>query len=102
MDREWSPGAAEATKRLRQFITQNFGELRPSLLDTATKVVRGLKAFNLSAFGFGVGFDRETDSTQQITPAVFEALLDTLAVPLASMASPRSNPQTRSTRPASP
>jgi hypothetical protein len=80
-DRDWSPAARDAVDRLRQFVTENFGgELQPNFLATATKVVKGLKAFNLSAFGFGLGFDRDVDTGQPITPAVFEALIETLSV----------------------
>jgi energy-coupling factor transporter ATP-binding protein EcfA2 len=81
-DRSWSSDAGQAVDRLRQFVRENFGELQPSMLATATKVVKGLKSFNLSAFGFGVGFDRNEEDRQPITPAVIAALIDTLEVPL--------------------
>lgn len=81
-ERVWSGEAQKAVDLLTQFVRENFGELQPSLLATATKVVRGLKSFNLSAFGFGIGIDRAEQAAQPITPAVIEALLDTLTAPL--------------------
>lgn len=82
LDRSWSSDAGSEVKRLRQFVTENFGELEPTLLKTATKVVRGLRSFNLSAFGFGVGMNRQEPEAQPITPAVIEALLSTMMAPL--------------------
>lgn len=79
-EREWGPDARNAVDRLKQFVKENFGEFQPSMLATATKVVKGLKSFNLSAFGFGVGFDRAEMAAQPITPGVIDALMDTLAV----------------------
>lgn len=81
-DRDWGPDARDDVDRLRQFVKENFGELQPSMLATATKVVKGLRSFNLSAFGFGVGFDRDQEERQPITPAVLDALVKTLAAPL--------------------
>jgi hypothetical protein len=79
---EWSDDARDCINALARFISENFGTLEPNMLSTATKVVKGLKAFNLSAFGFGVGFDRAVDSDLPLTPAVIEAILAKLVVPL--------------------
>lgn len=82
LDRSWSEHAEDSISSLRRFIQGNFGDLQPNMLTTATKVVKGLKSFNLSAFGFGVGFDKGDPGDQPITPAVISALLDLLAPPL--------------------
>src|SRR5581483_6857667 len=52
----------------------------PGLRETATSLVKGLRQFNLSAFGFGVGLQREVPEPQAITPAIVGSLYDVLAV----------------------
>jgi energy-coupling factor transporter ATP-binding protein EcfA2 len=59
MDRAWSRKTEDAIRTLRRFVTDNFGNLEPGLLKTASGLVKGLTSFNLSAFGFSVGVDRE-------------------------------------------
>jgi hypothetical protein len=87
LDREWSPSATESIGRLRQFIQENFGELEPGLLKTASGLVKGLASFNLSAFGFGVGVStREGASSLPITPALIQAIWDELKAPLSEQA----------------
>lgn len=83
LNREWPPAAQGSVDVLKQFISTNYGtELKPGLLSTATSVVKGLKSFNLSAFGFGVGLDRG-DTEQPLTPSVISALIESLRAPLA-------------------
>jgi energy-coupling factor transporter ATP-binding protein EcfA2 len=82
MEHTWSNDASESIKRLESFVRENFGTLEPNLLTTATGLLKGLHSLNLSAFGFGVGVQRNGTDSQPITPAVIAALLDTLAAPL--------------------
>lgn len=82
VDQPWSTAAEQSIGRLRRFISENFGRLEPNLVSTATKLVKGLKSFNLSAFGFGLGFDKDVPERQPLTPAVIDALLDLLRIPL--------------------
>jgi hypothetical protein len=82
MDRAWSRKTEDAIRTLRRFVTDNFGNLEPGLLKTASGPVKGLTSFNLSAFGFSVGVDREKGTPVPITPAVIQALWDTLRHPL--------------------
>lgn len=83
LNEDWLPAAEDSIRRLRQFITENFGDLEPNLISTATKVVKGLRSFNLSAFGFGAGFSRAEAERQPLTPAVIGAILDLLRPVLA-------------------
>lgn len=84
LERAWLPGAESDIDLLKKFITDNFGQLslEKNLLSTATKVVKGLPAFNLSAFGFGVGFNKDSPERQPLTPSVIDVLLDHLCNPL--------------------
>lgn len=83
IDREWSADARDSIETLSAFIESNYGRnLKPGLLSTATSVVKGLRSLNLSAFGFGLGFDRDGDHEQPMTPAVISALIETLGPPL--------------------
>ena len=44
--------------------------------------MKGLKSFNLSAFGFGLGFDKDQTERQPLTPSVISTILDLLRAPL--------------------
>lgn len=67
--------AQKALDRIRKFVINNFGENAPTPTNTVGRLLKGLNAFNLEAFGFGVGFER--DKQQQIlTPQVIDLLLD--------------------------
>jgi len=67
---------------LARFLADNYGAPLPSLRKTATSLVKGLRQFNLSAFGFGVGMQRQVPESQAITPAVVSALYDLLSAVL--------------------
>ena len=83
LDRPWSDEAGQSVQTLKGFIESNYGEnLKAGLLSTATSVVKGLRSLNLSAFGFGLGFDRDGEHDQPMTPAVIAALIETLDAPL--------------------
>jgi len=74
-ERGWNPGSSDALSKASKFLNDNFGTLNPGLLQTATSMVKGLKSFNFSAFGFGVGLARGEAEEQSLTPAVAEELL---------------------------
>lgn len=76
-DQKWTGAAKEAIDILSKFLKDNFGRVDPGLLNSATSIVKGLSSFNLSAFGFGIGFDSESDR-QIITPAILEELVTLL------------------------
>lgn len=77
---DWSPEAAKAASLLQKFLSDNFGTVDPGLMQSATSIVKGLKSFNLSAFGFGVGFAKEAPDPQLLTPAVLESLINLIGV----------------------
>lgn len=83
LEKEWSSEAAKALETAGKFLSDNFGTLSPGLVQTATSMVKGLTAFNSSAFGFGVGFDKSEPSEQALTPAVAEQLLNLAKIALA-------------------
>jgi hypothetical protein len=74
VEKDWTPAANAALGKMNQFLTDNYGTVSPGLLNTAKSLVKGLQAFNLSAFGFGMGMSR-TLPEQGLTPAVAEELL---------------------------
>lgn len=76
LDFEWAPKAATAVKTLSQFLKENYGDDAVDLSNAATKLLTGLKSFNLSAFGFGLGFSAKDGSDRLLTPAVIDKLLD--------------------------
>jgi hypothetical protein len=82
LDQKWGDEAAPSVTALRKFLTENYGTTPPGLQKTAASMVKGLKQVNLSAFGFGVGLQKEVND-QPVTPAVVRALLDLLSAPLA-------------------
>lgn len=78
--REWSPDAKEALKTLAQFLRENYGGEEVDLKNAATKLLTGLKNFNLSAFGFGIGYGTHEAEQRLLTPAVIDRLLDLIGV----------------------
>jgi hypothetical protein len=80
LEMDWSRDSNKSLGVLRKFLGDNFGTISPGLTRTASKVVRGLKSFNISAFGFGAGMQRDL-SESTLTPAVVEELLDLLRAP---------------------
>jgi hypothetical protein len=74
IDESWSGEAKTAMETLRKFLQDNFGDIDPGFLKSASSILKGLNSFNLSAFGFGVGVDRER-ADQTLTPAVIERLV---------------------------
>ncbi|MCA1789046.1 MAG: hypothetical protein LC667_04070 [Thioalkalivibrio sp.] len=69
-----SEEAHNAVRALRHFIESNFGGLQTSLTKSATKLLKGIRSFNLEAFGFGVGIERDRVD-QPLTPMVIDELL---------------------------
>lgn len=65
----------EALARIRAFVTNNFGGDVPSPTSTARRLLKGFGAFNLEAFGFGIGFERQRQE-QALTPQIIDLLLD--------------------------
>jgi hypothetical protein len=74
LDKDWTPASETALATAGKFLSDNFGTISPGLVQTATSMVKGLKSFNFSAFGFGLGFNKET-AEQALTPAIAEELL---------------------------
>lgn len=64
-----------ALQKIRSFVGTNFGEDSPTPTITAKRLLKGLSAFNLEAFGFGVGFERAKQE-QPLTPQIIDLLLD--------------------------
>jgi hypothetical protein len=83
LERGWDSETSPAIESLRKFVEENYGTTQPGFLQTATSVLKGLKQFNFSAFGFGVGLQRDLES-QPMTPTVVQALLGVLERPLAA------------------
>lgn len=73
-----SADALAALKRLKQFVKENYGETSPSLLETAGQLLKGIKSFNVSAFGFGAGINRAAEE-QTITPQIIDSMLAAIA-----------------------
>ncbi len=73
-----SEPAIEALKRLKQFVKENYGDAAPSLIKTAGQLLKGIKSFNVSAFGFGAGLTRATEE-QPVTPQIIESILAAIA-----------------------
>lgn len=70
---DWTGDAKSAIAVLRNFLNDNFGEINPGLLKSATSIIKGISSFNLTAFGFGVGIDSGREQ-QPITPSIIEEL----------------------------
>ncbi|WP_313603794.1 P-loop ATPase, Sll1717 family [Comamonas jiangduensis] len=73
-----SAQAVEALKRLKQFVQENYGDAAPSLVKTAGQLLKGIRSFNVSAFGFGAGLTRAAED-QPITPQIIESVLAAIA-----------------------
>ncbi len=67
----------KALETIRSFVTSNFGGDTPTPTNTAKRLLKGLGAFNLEAFGFGVGFERDKQE-QALTPQIIDLLLDAM------------------------
>jgi hypothetical protein len=80
-DIDWSLPAEGALDRLRKFMSDNYGDFRPDLLRTARSLIKGVRSFNLTAFGFGVGAARDIDAIT-VTPAAIDALFELLNIVL--------------------
>ncbi len=75
-NREWGDDADKAIKTLGQFLRENYGGETVDLKNAATKLLTGLKSFNLSAFGFGLGYSGKDDASERLlTPQVIDQLL---------------------------
>jgi len=74
-----SPKAEASLRIIKKFVGDNFGETRPSMMITAGKLIKGIKSFNLSAFGFGAGMTRDIPEQAQ-TPQIIEALYDQIYI----------------------
>lgn len=70
--------ALSALKRLKQFVKENYGDTTPSLGRTAGQLLKGIRSFNVSAFGFGAGMSRVSDE-QPITPQIIDSILAAIA-----------------------
>lgn len=70
--------AMDALRRLKQFVRENYGDAAPSLVKTAGQLLKGIKSFNVSAFGFGAGLSRTTEE-QPVTPQIIESILAAIA-----------------------
>lgn len=65
----------EAIRKIEKFLSSNFGAEAPTPTSTARRLLKGLSSFNIEAFGFGVGFEREKQE-QNLTPEIIDQLLD--------------------------
>lgn len=68
-------GAKKALDRIRAFVEKNFGGAAPTPAGTARRLLQGVGAFNLEAFGFGIGFEKDKQE-QPLTPQVIDLLLE--------------------------
>lgn len=73
-----SADAIAALKQLKQFVKENYGDAAPSLIKTAGQLLKGIRSFNVSAFGFGAGMSRAAEE-QPITPQIIESVLASIA-----------------------
>lgn len=67
--------ARKALEQIHSFVAKNFGADTPTPTATAKRLLKGLEAFNLEAFGFGVGFERSKQE-MPLTPHIIDLLLD--------------------------
>ncbi len=70
--------AEAAADVLRRFLKDNFGD---SALPKrgALKVLKGIRALNVSAFGFGGGLNRDEVSDQDLTSGLIDKLFELIA-----------------------
>jgi hypothetical protein len=73
-----STAAQEELSRVKSFAQENFGQSKPRMMATAGKLLKGIKSFNITAFGFGAGLER--DLPEALTPYIIDALFDTLSI----------------------
>ena len=67
--------AERAAETMRNFLKDNFGdEVLPA--GGIVKVLRDLRSFNLSAFGFGAGVTKDEQAEGNITPGVIAKLME--------------------------
>ncbi len=86
VDHGWSEEAAKAVKTLGQFLRENYGGDQVDLKNAATKLLTGLKSFNLSAFGFGLGIvGKDGNDDRLLTPAVIDQLLELVGACVAEL-----------------
>ena len=76
LDRTWEGESEAAIKTLSQFLKENYGDETVDLKSAATKLLTGLKSFNLTAFGFGLGYAGKEGEERLLTPTVIDQLLD--------------------------
>ncbi|MFW2971352.1 P-loop ATPase, Sll1717 family, partial [Serratia marcescens] len=69
----------DAFSRVNKFVGDNFGKQAPTTLNTVKKLITGLESFNLEAFGFGIGFQKNNPSVP-LTPQIIDILLDDIDV----------------------
>src|SRR4051794_3465690 len=87
LEHTWGGESATAIKTLGQFLRENYGGEEVDLKSAAAKLLTGLKSFNLSAFGFGVGYSGKDGGDERLlTPAVIEQLLELVGVCVADLA----------------
>lgn len=67
--------ANKALGQIRGFVAKNFGETAPTPTGTARRLLQGVGAFNLEAFGFGIGFEKDKQE-QPLTPQIIDLLLE--------------------------
>lgn len=81
LERKWGADGNTAIKTLSQFLRENYGDENVDLKNAATKLLTGLKSFNLSAFGFGLGYTgKDGGDHRLLTPAVIDRLLDLIGI----------------------
>ena len=69
-----SAASINALKQLKKFVQENYGETSPTLYRSAAQLLKGIKSFNVSAFGFGAGLSKANEDLQ-ITPQIIESIL---------------------------
>ncbi|HDT5886770.1 P-loop ATPase, Sll1717 family [Aeromonas dhakensis] len=74
-DSSLDDGARKSLQQIKDFVSANFGSSIPTPAVTARRLLQGLGAFNLEAFGFGIGFERSKQD-QPLTPQIIDLLLD--------------------------
>jgi hypothetical protein len=75
----FASNATDPLRRLKKFITSNYGNKLPDARSTAVRMLKGLESFDLEAFGFGLGFSRKLHE-QPLTPQIVELLFADLRV----------------------
>ena len=67
----------EAVEKIRSFIVSNYGDNTPTPAKTVRRLVKGLSSFNLEAFGFGLGFEKEKQD-YVLAPQIIDLLLESV------------------------